>query len=152
MDWSNENNWSTAGCCGSFVYKGTVSSYFFATSHHSVLLRLLALICILVGSATANVALAAKAYVINSDSTVTDPSTGLTWMRCSMGQTWSGTTCTGTIRQYTFVNANALSGTTTFAGQSDWRLPNIRELQTIVDRTGHSPAIDGTAFPATHTD
>lgn len=125
---------------------------FFATSRQSVFLRWLALVCILLGSVNANVALAAKSYVINSDSTVTDPSTGLTWMRCAMGQTWSGTTCTGGIRQYTFVEANALTGTTTFAGQSDWRLPNIRELQTIVDRAVHSPAIDGDAFPTTSLD
>lgn len=34
----------------------------------------------------------------------------------------------------------------TFAGQSDWRLPNIRELQTIVDSSVVNPAIDVVAF------
>ncbi len=91
---------------------------------------------------------AAKTYSDNGDGTVTDPTTGLTWMRCSMGQTWDGTTCTGTASTYTFDQANALTGTVTFAGQSDWRLPNIRELTTIVDVSVYDPAIDRQAFPA----
>ncbi|MBK6998564.1 MAG: DUF1566 domain-containing protein [Rhodoferax sp.] len=85
----------------------------------------------------------------NADGTVFDPKTGLTWMRCSMGQTWTGSTCLGTAATYTFDQANALTGTTTFANQSDWRMPNIRELQTIVDRSVYSPAIDRVAFPNT---
>jgi len=119
------------------------------TSPFWALLRWLALALVLVGSVSP--ALAAKTYSDNGDGTVTDPTTGLTWMRCSMGQTWDGvnSTCTGTASTYTFDQANALTGTVTFAGQSDWRLPNIRELQTIVDRSGHNPAIDPTAFPAT---
>lgn len=72
-------------------------------------------------------ALAAKTCTVNSDGTVTDPTTGLTWKRCAVGQTWSRTTCTGTGATYNWTTAKAL--TSTFAGQSDWRLPNIRELQ-----------------------
>jgi hypothetical protein len=30
-----------------------------------------------------------------------------------------------------------------------WRLPNVKELQTIVDETRADPAIDETAFPST---
>jgi len=68
-----------------------------------------------------------------------------------MGQTWDGvnSTCTGTASTYTFDQANALTGTVTFAGQSDWRVPNIRELQTIVNRDAFDPSIDRSAFPAT---
>ena len=116
-----------------------------------VLLRWLALAFVLFGSI--NPALAAKTYTDNGDGTVTDPTTGLTWMRCSMGQTWDGvnSTCTGTASTHTFDQANALTGTVTFAGQSDWRLPNIRELQTIVDRSRYLPTIDIVAFPGTPT-
>ncbi|MBK7001892.1 MAG: DUF1566 domain-containing protein [Rhodoferax sp.] len=85
----------------------------------------------------------------NANGTVFDPKTGLTWMRCAMGQTWDGSTCIGTASTYTFDQANALTGTVPFAGQSDWRMPNIRELQTIVDRSVYSPAIDSVAFPNT---
>ncbi|MEI8159382.1 MAG: DUF1566 domain-containing protein, partial [Burkholderiales bacterium] len=97
----------------------------------------------------ASSALAAKTYTDNSDGTVTDPSTGLIWMRCAMGQTWAGGTCTGTAIPYTFAKANALTGKQTFAGQSDWRVPNIRELHTIVDRSRSNPSIDTTVFPNT---
>ncbi|CAK0754286.1 conserved exported hypothetical protein [Gammaproteobacteria bacterium] len=90
-------------------------------------------------------AIATPSYTVNNDGTVTDSTTGLTWKRCAEGQTWTGTTCTGSATAYTWDQANAR--TSTFAGYSDWRLPNIRELQTIVDRTVYSPAIDRTVFP-----
>lgn len=37
----------------------------------------------------------------------------------------------------------------TFAGSSDWRLPNAKELQTIVDYSKSYPPIDETFFPNT---
>jgi len=109
-------------------------------------LRWLALLTVLLG--VASPALAGKTYTINSGGTVTDPTTGLTWMRCAMGQKWDGTTCTGTAGCYDWDQAKTLT-LLTFAGQSDWRLPNIRELQTIVDRSVFDPAIDSVAFPNT---
>ena len=112
-----------------------------------ILVRCLALLALMLGLSVS--ALAAKTYSDNGDGTVTDPTTGLVWMRCSMGQDWDGMTCTGTAKTYTFDEANAL--TVTFAGQSDWRVPNIRELQTIVDRSVVDPAIDEAAFPNTRT-
>ncbi|CAK0781689.1 hypothetical protein CCP3SC15_950011 [Gammaproteobacteria bacterium] len=81
--------------------------------------------------------------------TVTDTTTWLTWRRCAVGQIWDGntSTCSGIASSHTWAQARLL--TDTFAGHNDWRLPNIRELQTIVDRT-HSPlAIDSTVFPNT---
>lgn len=111
----------------------------------AIWLRWLAVVCLFAGAASS--AFAAKTYTDNGDGTVTDPTTGLQWMRCSMGQTWDGTTCTGTASTYTWDQANALSNMVTFAGYSDWRLPNIRELQTIVDRSVFGPAIDSGTFP-----
>ena len=114
-------------------------------------LRWLALLALLLGAASP--ALAGKTYADNGDGTVTDPTTGLIWMRCSMGQVWDGatSTCTGTAGTYTWDQAVALTNTVPFAGHSDWRLPNIRELQTIVDYTVKFPAvpIDAVAFPNT---
>lgn len=75
----------------------------------------------------------AVTYSDNGDGTVTDPTTGLMWMR-----NYAGT--------YTWDQAMALAGTVSFAGHSDWRLPNIRELQSIVDRSKNRPAIDDSAF------
>ncbi|MCF7987014.1 MAG: DUF1566 domain-containing protein, partial [Methylovulum sp.] len=84
-------------------------------------------------------------FTDNGDGTVTHQKTGLTWMRCSLGQTWTGTTCRGTANTYTY-NA-ALKLNRNFAGYSDWRLPNIAELQTIVERNNYSPAINTELFP-----
>lgn len=110
------------------------------------LIRYLLMACLLAG---AGHALAAKSYSDNGDGTVTDPTTGLMWMRCAMGQKWDGSDCIGAAGGYNWTDANALTGTTKFAGQSDWRLPSMRELQTVVDRTGSNPATDVVAFPNT---
>jgi hypothetical protein len=39
----------------------------------------------------------------------------------------------------------------TLANQRDWRLPNIKELGSIVDRSQFSPSIDTTVFPGTQS-
>jgi hypothetical protein len=85
------------------------------------------------------------------DGTVKHKLTGLIWMRCAMGQTWDKATasCTGTAATYTWNAAMALKSD--FAGKSDWRLPNIAELQTIVERENYNPAINTIIFPNTPT-
>ena len=116
------------------------------TSRLFRLLRLLALASLSVWIATP---VFASTYSDNGGGTVTNPVTGITWMRCSMGQTWTGNTCTATYNAYPYYirdQAVALTGTVTFAGNSDSRLPSVRELQTIVDRSHCQPAIDSMAF------
>ena len=113
-------------------------------------LRRLAFVLLFMG--IAGHALAAKTYSDNGDGTVTDPTTGLVWMRCAMGQTWDGTTCSGVASTYTFPQANALTGKYTFAMQSDWRLPNILELLTIVDTSNTKNSSDTVVFPFTYVE
>jgi hypothetical protein len=41
----------------------------------------------------------------NGDGTVTDAKTGLMWMQCSLGQTWTANGCSGSPMSYTWENA-----------------------------------------------
>ena len=90
-------------------------------------------------------ALAQARFAYSQDgSEVTDNQTGLTWRRCSEGQSFSGGTCIGAAATFTheaaLVHARAQTG---------WRLPNVKELASIVDRTRLNPTIDIAAFPGT---
>ena len=92
------------------------------------------------------VAASAQPFVISTDgSEVTDQKTGLIWRRCAEGMQVSGGTCTGTAQTYTHEAALQRAA----AVASPWRLPNIKELSSIVDKSRSNPAIDATAFPAT---
>jgi len=90
-------------------------------------------------------------FSVNSNGTVKDEQTGLIWQHCSAGQSWDDTTntCTGSANSYTWQNALMYAQNNTFAQQSDWRLPNIKELNSIVELTCYSPAINETVFPNT---
>lgn len=86
-------------------------------------------------------------YIDNRDGTVTDWITGLMWMRCALGQTWDGSASVGKAQKYTWEEAKSLH--MVFAGSSDWRLPDIEELKSIVVASKKAPAIDSTIFPNT---
>jgi len=74
--------------------------------------------------------------VINGDGTVTDTTTGLMWQQ-------------ETSEKMTWESAISYCETLTLAGYDDWRMPNINELQSIVDYSKSSPSIDTTYFPDT---
>jgi hypothetical protein len=88
-------------------------------------------------------------FTIHNDGTVTDKTTGLMWMRCSLGQTWNGKTCSGTATSFSWADALKAGASYEFAGYSDWRLPNKNELESIVEGRCFSPAINLKVFPAT---
>ena len=71
----------------------------------------------------------------NGDGTVTDNDTNLMWIQKKADTTM------------TWKDALAYCENLTFAGHSDWRLPNIKELISIVDYNAYVPAIDTTFFP-----
>jgi hypothetical protein len=75
--------------------------------------------------------------VDNGDDTITDTSTGLMWTKYFLGSNvnWE----------------DAIDGaiSLSLAGHEDWRLPNIKELQSIIDYTVGEPTINTNFFPVT---
>ena len=74
-------------------------------------------------------------FVNNNDSTITDRATGLMWSQPDSrgGMNWEDALA--------WVQAKNAAG---YLGYSDWRLPNAKELQSIVDYT-RSPATSSSA-------
>ena len=89
-------------------------------------------------------------YTVNGDGTITDNKTNLMWKRCTEGL--SGSACTiGSATTYNWQQALDLANNSSFAGFSDWRLPNIKELRSIAAYDRYSPTINSTIFPNTTT-
>jgi hypothetical protein len=93
----------------------------------------------------------AQNYVDNGDGTITDTKTGLMWEKKSddgsihdkdttytWGQDTSPYSMNGTMVTTFLAALNTGSG---FAGHTDWRLPNRRELESIVNLENTSPAV-----------
>ncbi len=76
-------------------------------------------------------------FVDLGDQTVLDRKTGLVWQKADgdTDRTWEA--------------AISYCDGLNLAGKSDWRLPNIRELESITDDSKSNPVIDITAIPGT---
>lgn len=88
-------------------------------------------------------------FTDHANGTVTDNKTDLMWMRCSLGQTWGGGTCSGGVNTFNWQTALNAATSHSFAGHNDWRLPNVRELASIIEISCFSPAINTSIFPLT---
>ena len=71
-------------------------------------------------------------FVDNNDGTITDLATGLMWTKADSGKTMN------------WEDALDYSENLNYAGHNDWRLPNAKELQSIVDYT-RAPLITDSA-------
>jgi hypothetical protein len=93
-------------------------------------------------------------YLDSNDGTITDVVNELMWSRCSLavGQNFVDNDCTEqthfaswdealqAVRDFNADNGSAFT---------NWRLPNIKELGSLVERSCYDPAIDQEYFPST---
>lgn len=88
------------------------------------------------------------AFSVRGDGTVVDPRTGLMWMRCLLGETLNGNgRCAGTVTTYTWADALKAARASSFAGHSDWRLPNPKEVVSILEDRCATPSLNADLFP-----
>lgn len=92
----------------------------------------------------------------NNNGTVSDPRTGLIWKKCAEGQIYNSNanncsshdsgvfTWTSALQQVGIINT---SGVGENFGKTDWRLPNVKELLSIVDSSCTQPVINEVFFP-----
>jgi len=105
-------------------------------------------------------------YIDNNDGTITDKMTNLMWMKCDIDTLWDpvNKTCqleeeiSGTVsplKRKLYNWQEALMETNNFnlngfAGKQDWRLPNIKELASLLEpgclSSSHINAIDTSFF------
>lgn len=82
---------------------------------------------------------ALERLVDNGDGTVTDTSTGLMWQQATASDT------------QTWANAISYCENSELSGFSDWRLPTIKEIDSIADLNRANPAINIDFFPETQS-
>jgi hypothetical protein len=74
-------------------------------------------------------------FTDNGDETITDNYTGLTWQKIQSAAT------------LTWEEALIYAESLVLGGKSDWRLPNIKELQSLNDESVCKPSFNKTFFP-----
>jgi len=95
----------------------------------------------------------AKKYVISKDGAeVFDTQTGLTWRRCVEGMKWNGKTCSGYPFGGMLVEGLQRAASEANLSGKNWRLPNVKELGSLIDTSQPNLAIDLTVFPETPND
>lgn len=89
-------------------------------------------------------------YQLLEDGLVEHISTGLVWKRCREGQLWENEACTEKPDFITWKVALSYPGTVNasggYGGFTDWRLPNLKELMSIVEEGCYNPAFNESIF------
>jgi hypothetical protein len=88
-------------------------------------------------------------FTANGNGTVTDNLTKLIWMQNAYSFV-SGRTWAQALSEANILQSGSIPGLTDNSMAGDWRLPNLRELQSLVDYGGYTPAILPAGHPFTN--
>ncbi|MBI3814500.1 MAG: DUF1566 domain-containing protein [Nitrospinae bacterium] len=94
---------------------------------------------------TENYTITIPRYIDNGNGTVTDTTTNLMWQKGQSSTTYDWYRASGTYHAGYNSNGVNVCGSLNLAGYSNWRLPSIDELKTIITGTT-SPTIDTSVF------
>lgn len=97
-------------------------------------------------------------FIDNKNGTVTDRATKLTWMRCRIGQNFNSETSRcddkpqvmhwqDALKRAESIRTNEKDKFYQYAGVTNWRLPNIKELNSIRERACMMPTLNTSIFP-----
>lgn len=80
-------------------------------------------------------------YIDNDDGTITDIATGLMWTKriSDLGLLWWAL---GAPTKMGWLTALGMCNSLNYAGYTDWRLPNVTEMHSILDFSIFSPAVN----------
>ena len=85
--------------------------------------------------------------------TAIDSKTNLEWQRCHLGTTWNhdNSSCesNGDSETYDWESALQVATANSLGDNTDWRIPNIKELASIIEGACYDPAINTEVFPDT---
>ncbi len=90
-------------------------------------------------------------YSVNADGTVLDIKTGLMWKQCLEGLSGAGCAQGFPIYGY-WKDALFRANRSRFAGYKDWRLPNFKDLQSLLEAQCYEPSINLAVFPGEPVD
>lgn len=91
---------------------------------------------------------------VTTSPVIIDNQTGLMWARCEEGKSWHPQyECIGEADSKNWEQTLAhIAPTDTYLGYTGWRVPNVKELASIIERRCYNPALNSDVFPGGQAD
>lgn len=129
-------------------------------NHHRILMLLCAVVCTLslgslVQAAPKKLPFCKDYFQTNNtygdykpleDGLVLDQASDLIWYRCHAGESWQGEQCVGSGLLLPFIEAQQYAAAAKVAGFDDWRVPKIKEMESLLEEACISPAVNVLIF------
>lgn len=91
-------------------------------------------------------------FRLTGSGTAIDTRTGLIWYRCSVGEFFHDGECRGVAKRFNWHQAAEAAGKFELAGYTDWRVPTVKELLSIVEKKCVNPSMNTFVFPTAQTE